>query len=127
MTPEEKRALAFRHLASANRVRLKRSALKRDIAKGKVSVPEILRGEIPEWLEQMPVGVLVCSMQKMGEAKCGRLLKQVQLHPGSHLGYVTTRQRLALADLIEAWQEQLPSGRRARPRVNSVASVGRAA
>lgn len=92
-------------LASANRIRLARAALKREIRSGETSIADVLLGEIPDFLHKMPVGELVQAVRWVGPRKCRLLLARMGdgRFPCSELkevGYLTTRQRVHLAEAL---------------------------
>lgn len=92
-------------LESANRIRLARAALKRDIRTGETTVAEVLLADIPDWLEGMAVGELVQAVRWIGPHKCRQVLTRMGdgRWPCSELkevGYLTMRQRRHLAEAL---------------------------
>jgi hypothetical protein len=92
-------------LARANKTRLARAALKRDIRCGEVSISDVLLADIPDWLTMMPVGELLRSVRAVGPSRCRQILARVGdgRWPCSELkevGYLTMRQRAYLADVL---------------------------
>jgi len=84
---------------SANRIRFARAELKRDIKTGVVTLPEVLLADIPDWLVGMKVEKLVLAVPRVGPRVASRWLARVPTHPHSHIGYLTMRQRLLLAEI----------------------------
>lgn len=90
-------------LANANRIRLARAALKREIAAGRTSVAEVMHSETPDWLERMAVGELVRATRRMGPSKSTPLLRRVPVSESQQVGRLTERQRRVLAALMVDW------------------------
>jgi hypothetical protein len=91
----------MRALAEANRVRLARAALKRDIAAGKTEAAEVVRG-CPWEVSTMTVGELLRSQRRWGRARARKFLFGLGLNENRQLGRLTERQRLVLAVALEA-------------------------
>jgi hypothetical protein len=90
----------MRALAEANRVRLARAALKRDIAAGETEVAEVARG-CPWEVSTMTVGELLRSQRRWGRARARKFLFGLALNENRELGRLTERQRLVLALALE--------------------------
>jgi hypothetical protein len=60
-------------LAKADRVRLARAQLKRDLKKRRVSICDVL-ADPPEWIETMPVLQLLLAVPKVGRVKATAML-----------------------------------------------------
>jgi hypothetical protein len=103
MTPAIEQTMSA--LAEANRIRLARADLKRAIKRGEISVAEVLQTDFPEWLTKMPVGQLVEAVPGVGTYRCARVLNEVPVSPLQRLGYVTTRQRNVLAELLDCYPQ----------------------
>ena len=90
-------------LAQANRVRLARAELKRQIAAGHRSAVEVVL-ECPWEAESMSVAELLCSQRRWGRARSRKLISSVDisLSENKHLGTLTERQRRLLAGALEA-------------------------
>jgi hypothetical protein len=99
-------------LARANEVRLARAGLKRRVASGEITVPEILLGAYWE-AENMTISDLLMSQRRWGQTRCRKLLMQVPVSENKTVGSMTERQRLALAALLEQAARQ--------PRAESLA------
>jgi len=91
----------MRALAEANRVRLARAALKRDIAAGMTEAAEVVRG-CPWEVSTMTVGELLRSQRRWGRARARKFLFGLGLNENRPLGRLTERQRLVLAVALEA-------------------------
>jgi hypothetical protein len=88
-------------LAEANRVRLARASLKRDIATGTVDAAEIVR-ECPWEVQSMTVGELLRSQRRWGRTRARKFLFSIALNENRTLGRLTARQRDLLAEELEA-------------------------
>ena len=83
-------------LARANRVRIARAELKREIASGDVSATEAIL--FHRWeTEAMAVGDVLTSQRQWGDRRCRRLLTAMQLQEGKTIGSMTERQRVDMA------------------------------
>jgi hypothetical protein len=102
----------LRALKRANRIRLARAALKRRIAAGEESVPELLRSP-PEEIEAMAIGDLLMSQRRWGRARMRRLLLSIGVMENRPICTIsgksghdriglTERQRNAIAAVLEA-------------------------
>jgi hypothetical protein len=98
-------------LEKANRTRYARVALHREIAAGEVSVSELLRNPLPDWLEHEPIGELLRALPRVGKVKAAEILVHAQ-RPGPggfvtplkynrHVGDLTPRLRAQVADELE--------------------------
>lgn len=90
----------MRALAEANRVRLARAALKRDINDGRLDAAEVARG-CPWEVATMTVGELLRSQRRWGRARTRKFLFGLALNENRELGRLTERQRLVLALALE--------------------------
>ena len=88
-------------LEHANRVRLARAELKRSIRAGGVNVSEVILS-CPWEAHRMEVSDLLKSQKRWGRERCRRLLMPVGIPENKHLGTLTERQRIALADGLAA-------------------------
>ena len=88
-------------LAHANEVRLARAALKRSVSSGEVEAAEIVR-ECPWQVESMTVGELLRSQRRWGRTRARKFLFSLALNENRELGRLTARQRLVLAQALEA-------------------------
>lgn len=88
-------------LAHANRIRLARASLKREVAAGKVGAAEIVR-ECPWEVESMTVGELLRSQRRWGRTRARKFLFTLALNENRELGRLTARQRTMLAQELES-------------------------
>ena len=86
-------------LERANAVRLARARLKRRIASGEVNVAEVIL-ESPWEAESMRVADLLGSQRRWGSTRCRRFLQAVPMTEAKTVGSLTTRQRLAVAEML---------------------------
>ena len=95
-------AAAPQHLQAlehANRVRLARAELKRQVAAGKVMVADVVV-ESPWQARSMEVSELLMSQKRWGRERCRRLLLSIGVPENKAIGKLTERQRLALAAVL---------------------------
>jgi hypothetical protein len=83
-------------LAQANRVRLARAELKRQVAEGELSVADVVL-ECPWEAESMYIGDLLMSQHRWGRTRCRRFLAAISMSETKTVGSMTDRQRRALA------------------------------
>ena len=86
----------MRALDRANRVRLARAELKRDIADGSRTVAEVVT-ESPWESESMAIADLLMSQHRWGRTRCRRFLAAVPMSETKTVGSMTDRQRTQLA------------------------------
>ena len=86
----------MRALAQANRVRLARAELKRQVAEGEASVAEIVL-ERPWEAESMSITDLLMSQHRWGRTRCRRFLASIPMVETKTIGSMTDRQRYELA------------------------------
>jgi hypothetical protein len=89
----------MRALAQANRVRLARAELKRQVADGEVTVGEVVLG-CPWEAESMAIADLLMSQHRWGRTRCRRFLATIPMSETKTIGTMTDRQRRALAALL---------------------------
>lgn len=87
-------------LARANRVRLARAELKRQVADGEVNAAEVIL-ECPWEAENMTISDLLTSQRRWGSTRCRKFLQCVSLNENKTIGSMTERQRTVLASLLE--------------------------
>ncbi|MDQ3758983.1 MAG: hypothetical protein M3331_03450 [Actinomycetota bacterium] len=87
-------------LAEANRVRLARAQLKREVGKGAVETAEVVR-ECPWQAETMTIGELLRSQRRWGQTRSRKFLAALTLNENRELGRLTMRQRHMLASELE--------------------------
>jgi hypothetical protein len=83
-------------LAQANRVRLARAELKRQVADGELSVAQIVL-DCPWEAESMSIADLLMSQHRWGRTRCRRFLTSIGMNEAKTIGSMTDRQRHALA------------------------------
>jgi len=88
-------------LAEANRVRLARAQLKREVGAGEVKTAEIVR-KCPWQAETMTVGELLRSQRRWGRTRSRKFLAGLTLNENRELGRLTMRQRQMLASELES-------------------------
>jgi hypothetical protein len=88
-------------LARANKVRLARAALKREISAGHRSITEVIM-QSPWEVDSMSLGELLCAQRRWGRARSRKLLSSTALSEGKRVGTLTERQRRILAAALEA-------------------------
>src|SRR4051794_39285566 len=86
-------------LEQANRVRLARAELKRQVAAGEAAAAEVVL-ECPWEASSMELSDLLMSQRRWGRARCRRLLLSLGLPENKHIGTLTPRQRRALVELL---------------------------
>ena len=90
-------------LAEANRVRLARAQLKREVGAGDIGTAEVVR-ECPWQAETMTVGELLRSQRRWGRTRSRKFLAALTLSENRELGRLTSRQRHMLASELEQKQ-----------------------
>lgn len=83
-------------LNQANRVRLARAELKRQIADGDRTVAEVVI-ECPWESASMPISDLLMSQHRWGHTRCRRFLSGLPMVETKTVGSMTVRQRTQLA------------------------------
>jgi hypothetical protein len=86
----------MRALAQANRVRLARAELKRQVAEGETSVADVVLS-CPWEAESMTISDLLMSQHRWGRTRCRRFLASIPMSETKTIGSMTDRQRHALA------------------------------
>ena len=86
----------MRALAQANRVRLARAELKRQVADNETTVADIVL-ECPWEAESMAIADLLLSQHRWGRTRCRRFLATIPMSETKSVGSMTDRQRRALA------------------------------
>src|SRR3954470_2926620 len=86
----------MRALEQANRVRLARAELKRQVAEGEATVAEIVL-ECPWEAASMTIADLLMSQHRWGRSRCRRFLTSIQMTETKTIGSMTMRQRKELA------------------------------
>jgi hypothetical protein len=86
----------MRALARANRVRLARAELKRQVAENEATVGDIVL-ECPWEAESMAIADLLLSQHRWGRTRCRRFLASIPMSETKTIGSMTDRQRRALS------------------------------
>ena len=89
----------MRALAQANRVRLARAELKRQVAEGETSVADVVLS-CPWEAESMTISDLLMSQHRWGRTRCRRFLASIPMSETKAVGTMTERQRRALAGML---------------------------
>ncbi len=89
----------MRALAQANRVRLARAELKRQVAEGETSVADVVL-DCPWEAESMTISDLLMSQHRWGRTRCRRFLASIPMSETKTVGTMTERQRRALAGML---------------------------
>jgi hypothetical protein len=89
----------MRALSQANRVRLARAELKRQIADGSRTVADVV-AECPWEAASMPIADLLMSQHRWGKTRCRRFLGTIPMAETKTVGSMTDRQRRALVALL---------------------------
>ena len=97
-------------LAEANRVRLARAELKRDIADGCRTVAEVVL-ECPWETDSMSIGDLLMAQHRWGRTRCRRFLAELPMLETKTIGSMTDRQRALLAAQLNGESVQDPFAR----------------
>ena len=95
----------MRALAQANRVRLARAELKRQVADGEATVAEIVLGR-PWEAESMSIADLLMSQHRWGRTRCRRFLASIPMTETKTIGSMTERQRNELAQRLNGDHER---------------------
>jgi hypothetical protein len=86
----------MRALERANRVRLARAELKRQVAEGELAAAEVVL-DCPWEAESMRIADLLTSQHRWGRTRCRRFLAGLGISENKPIGSMTERQRQALA------------------------------
>ena len=99
----------MRALAQANRVRLARAELKRQVAEGELTVSDVVLN-CPWEAESMAISDLLMSQHRWGRTRCRRFLSSIPMSETKTIGSMTVRQRNALAAMLggEAAENVVP-------------------
>jgi hypothetical protein len=88
-----------RALQQANQIRSERARLKKDLATGKVGLPEIL-AQPPACVRTARLSDLLVVLPKIGSVKAGRILARCGIADSKTLAGLTDRQRGELSNLF---------------------------
>jgi hypothetical protein len=86
----------MRALQQANRVRLARAELKRQVTDGEISVADVVL-ECPWEAESMAIADLLMSQHRWGRTRCRRFLSSIPMSETKTIGSMTERQRRELS------------------------------
>jgi hypothetical protein len=89
----------MRALAQANRVRLARAELKRQVAEGDTPVADVVLS-CPWEAESMTISDLLMSQHRWGRTRCRRFLASIPMLETKTIGTMTDRQRRELARML---------------------------
>jgi hypothetical protein len=89
----------MRALAQANRVRLARAELKRQVAEGDTTVADVVLN-CPWEAESMTISDLLMSQHRWGRTRSRRFLSSIPMSETKTIGTMTDRQRRALAGML---------------------------
>jgi hypothetical protein len=89
----------LRALEYANRVRLARARMKRQVAAGELSAAEVVLS-CPWQASSMSISDLLMSQKRWGRTRCRRLLVSLGVPENKQLGTLTERQRVGLAAML---------------------------
>jgi|GEM_PF-976024 len=99
--PDEPEAQHLRALHRANEVRLARAGIKRQIARGELSVVDVIRSRA-EVTQTMEIAELLTSQRRWGSTRARRFLAEVPMTESKTIGSMTERQRDTLACMLAA-------------------------
>jgi hypothetical protein len=91
----------LRALREANRVRLARAEMKRQVAAGGLDAAEVILS-CPWQAHSMSISDLLMSQKRWGRARCRRLLLSIGVPENKAIGTLTERQRAALAAMLDS-------------------------
>jgi hypothetical protein len=94
----------LRALGRANEIRLARAALKRQIARGEMTVAEVILSP-PEAAGSWSMSELLMSQRRWGNERCRKFLKHNGIYELKPVGTLTERQRLMLVSQLEVSRE----------------------
>ena len=89
----------LRALERANRVRLARAELKRQVAGQEISASQVIL-DCPWEAASMSISDLLMCQRRWGRARCRRLLMSLGVPENKQIGTLTERQRSALAAVL---------------------------
>jgi len=104
----------LRALQEANRVRLARAEMKREIAAGDLAAADVILS-CPWQAESMSISQVLMSQKRWGRARCRRLLLSIGVPENKAVGTLTERQRVALAGMLRGKMPPPPQARQLRP------------
>lgn len=99
LTPSRSHSQRLEALERANRIRVNRANLKRDLKSGRVQIYQLLL-EPPEYLETAKVFDMLLAVPKYGRVKVGKILNHCRISPSKTIGGLSERQRNELISLL---------------------------
>ena len=93
----------MRALEHANRVRLARAELKRQVAQGELTAANVVL-TCPWEADSMPIADLLMSQHRWGRTRCHRFLGSLRISETKTIGSMTERQRLEMAGRLSGDQ-----------------------
>ena len=111
----------LRALASANRVRLARAALKRAVASDQTTAAEVIL-DSPWEAESMAISELLSSQRRWGRTRSRKFLSRLALSENKKIGTLTPRQRQLIADGLNGKPQDDPAAG-AQPMFGVVAAA----
>ena len=112
----------LRALERANRVRLARAALKREVASQATTVADVVL-DCPWEAESMALSDLLMSQRRWGRARCRRVLLSLGLPENKQIGTMTDRQRRALASTLKERCDSRSRGEHSFTRDDALVAV----
>ena len=91
----------LRALERANRVRLARAELKRQVTGQEMTASQVIM-DCPWEAASMSISDLLMCQRRWGRARCRRLLVSLGVPENKQIGTLTQRQRLALAAVLNS-------------------------
>ncbi|HST56458.1 MAG TPA: hypothetical protein VLJ42_11285 [Solirubrobacteraceae bacterium] len=91
----------MRALERANKVRLARAELKRQVALGEIDVAAVIL-DCPWEADSMAVADLLMSQRRWGQTRCRKFLAQIPMSEKKTIGSMTDRQRRTLAAMLSS-------------------------
>lgn len=93
--PARSQAQRMEALEHANKIRVARANLKKDIKTGRVSIFDVL-AEPPWWLGTAKIMDLLLAVPSFGRVKTNKILTRCRISPSKTIGGMTYRQRAEL-------------------------------
>jgi hypothetical protein len=91
----------MRALERANKVRLARAELKRQVSMDQTDVAEVILA-CPWEAQSMAVADLLMSQRRWGQTRCRKFLAQIPMSEKKTIGSMTDRQRRTLAAMLSS-------------------------
>ena len=97
--PERSLTQRLDALERANKVRIQRAELKRDLKGGRISIDTLLL-DPPNYVETAKVFDMLLAVPKYGRVKVNKVLTQCRISPSKTIGGLSGRQRDELVKLL---------------------------